>query len=106
MSALARTPLDPDAIEARIRAAASELRGHRAAALILFGSVAQGAAHPASDVDIAVEEGEEPMRYQDFMALYDALEDLLLQEIDLVPARSLAPPMREELARTGRWIVL
>lgn len=79
----------------------SVLAGHPAiTGAILFGSRAKGTAHPASDIDLALEGVDDPLQAE---AIASELDDLPL------PYRfevwSLAaiqhPPLREHIARVG-----
>ena len=62
--------------------------------LALFGSVARDEAGPDSDVDVLVEfEGKAAL--DRYAGLYDRLEGLFRQPVDLVTASTIRPFMRE-----------
>lgn len=62
--------------------------------LALFGSVARDEAGPDSDVDVLVEfEGK--VTLDRYAGLYDQLEDLLCNPVDLVTSDNLRSFMRE-----------
>lgn len=64
--------------------------------IALFGSVARDEAKPDSDVDVLVEfEGK--ATFDRYTGLYDRLEDLLRQPVDLVTASAVRPFMRASI---------
>jgi len=71
---------------------------HGARNVRIFGSVARGAAGPASDVDILVE--LEPGRTLiDHAALLLELQQLLDCDVDVVTDRGLRPRIRDQVLR-------
>ena len=66
------------------------------ASLDLFGSVARGESHGASDVDLLVEFSR-PTGYFGLFALQDYLEQLLGCSVDVGTRDSLKPRIRERV---------
>jgi hypothetical protein len=62
----------------------------------VFGSVARGEDHPASDVDFLVEL-EEGRTLLDLAGLRLDLEDLLERDVDVATPASLHPQLRERI---------
>lgn len=67
---------------------------------ILFGSRAKGTATPSSDIDLAIEGVDDPLRAE---AIASELEELPLPYRFDVQALSAidSPPLREHIARAG-----
>lgn len=63
--------------------------------VLLFGSVARGAAGPDSDVDLAVDCAEG----LDLLSLSSALSETLGREVDIVPLNHAGVPLLEQLAK-------
>ena len=63
------------------------------ASLAVFGSVARGAAGPASDIDILVE-FRDPATLAGFMELKSLLEEALGRRVDLVTCKALRERLR------------
>ena len=69
---------------------------HGAANVRVFGSVARGQEHPASDIDFLVD--LEPGRNLfDLGGLLEDLREFLGSPVDLVEARSLNPRLRDQV---------
>jgi predicted nucleotidyltransferase len=66
--------------------------------LALFGSLARGAEHSNSDVDILVDFGE-PATPEAYFGVQFYLEDLLGRPVDLVTERALRPQFRPYIER-------
>ncbi|MBM4038121.1 MAG: nucleotidyltransferase family protein [Planctomycetes bacterium] len=67
----------------------------------LFGSAARGEENPDSDVDILVEFDE--MTFERYMDLKFFFEDTLGRRVDLVPADSIKPRLREPILREVQY---
>lgn len=67
-----------------------------ASAFSVFGSVARGTAHAASDIDLLVDFQSSPS-FEQFMDLKLALEDLLNTPVDLVTRRGIRPELRPQI---------
>jgi len=68
----------------------------------LFGSAARGEESPDSDIDILVEFDE--MTFEKYMDLKFFLEDTLGRRVDLVPADSIKPRLREPILREVQYV--
>ena len=89
-----------EAVLATLSAHEPELRARGVRHLVLFGSVARGAAGPTSDVDLAVE-FDRPVGLFALVRLRLFLEDLLGHGVDLVPMDGLRPEVRSAILREG-----
>ena len=69
---------------------------HGGRGLSVFGSVSRGTASPESDLDLLVDFDSSP-RFEQFMDLKLALEDLLKVRVDLVTRRGLRPELRQTI---------
>ena len=85
--------MNRQAILDRLHAAAPELRRkYGVRSLAVFGSMARGDDHEASDVDVlATFEGK--ASFDNFMDLKLDLEDLFQRRVDLLTAKCLRPAM-------------
>jgi uncharacterized protein len=88
---MATTILTRDDAFELIRAAETRIRGLGVRRLALFGSVLRDEARPDSDVDLLVqfEPGEKTL--DRFMALYDLLEEIFGDRVELLTTESLSP---------------
>jgi predicted nucleotidyltransferase len=88
---MAATVLTRDDVFQRIRSAESRIRDLGVRRLALFGSVLRDEARPDSDVDLLVqfEPGEKSL--DRFMSLYDLLEEIFDQRVELLTTESLSP---------------
>lgn len=78
----------------------NELNQCRVAALFLFGSVARGEAHAASDIDLLVEfEANQPVSLFHFLQLQFFLEERLGHSVDLATPDALRPSMRAQIMK-------
>lgn len=68
---------------------------------ILFGSLAQGAARPDSDLDLAVA-GAAPLAREDKAALIAELAESLGRPVDLVDLATVGEPLLGQVLRHGR----
>ena len=68
----------------------------------LIGSAARGEESPDSDIDILVEFDE--MTFEKYMDLKFFLEDTLGRRVDLVPADSIKPRLREPILREVQYV--
>ena len=84
-------PLTHADVESRIRAVEPRIRELGVRRLALFGSVVRGEARPDSDVDLLVEFAPGEKSYRRFMALYDLMEELFEQRVELVTTEALSP---------------
>ncbi|MFP4528146.1 MAG: nucleotidyltransferase family protein [Candidatus Kapaibacterium sp.] len=57
--------------------------------LSLFGSYAKGLQNAASDIDLLVEFDPSKKKFDNFMALYDLLEDIFGNKVELITKESL-----------------
>ncbi|AZU02554.1 DNA polymerase beta domain protein region [Glycocaulis alkaliphilus] len=95
-----------DDARARLMAARDSLRALGVTAITLFGSIASGKAHPASDVDVVIETAEESFGYDALLAVAERLEDIFLRDVDVIHQRSLSPELKREVAITGVRVAL
>lgn len=105
MDALHATPTLNDA-RARLLGGREVFRALGVTAITLFGSIATGKAHPASDVDVVIETVGDSFGYDALLAVAERLEDLFLRDVDVLHARSLSPELRQEVGMTGVRVAL
>ena len=72
------------------------VNANRASNPRLFGSVARGDAGPTSDIDILVD-FDEHASYLDLGRIQVEIEAILGHRVDVVPSRTLKPPIRENI---------
>ncbi len=104
MPLLAEPVADLDEVVARLSAAAPRLRALGVEALTVFGSFAAGSQTPSSDVDFVVE--PRPETFRKLVEIEDRLGDLMMRDVDVLTPKAVKPYLRDEIARTGRRIVL
>lgn len=75
--------------------------GPRLRLAVLFGSVAQGRAHPASDVDVAIVPVDENLALDEELVLERRLAQATGRDIDLVRLDRASAVLRWQVARTG-----
>ncbi len=92
------TPPAPDDRHAAVTAVVADHPAVRLA--VLYGSVAQGAAGPESDLDLAVM-GERPLSAGETVALVRALAHATGRPVDLVDLRTVHGALLAEVLRTG-----
>jgi len=63
----------------------------------LFGSYARNEQTPHSDIDILVDFYPEKENYDNFMALYDYLENLFDKKIEIVTLNGLSPYIKPHI---------
>ena len=98
----ARAATRAQGLRQKLPAGAALLRAHGATRVVLFGSLARdGAAHGASDVDLAVW-GLDGSTY--FRVLAE-LAELLGTDVDLVEMEKASASLRERVARDGIELV-
>jgi len=68
---------------------------------MVFGSVAKGQQHPASDLDIAVA-AKEPLSTTEKMDIIRALAQRTGRPIDLIDLNTVTEPLRGQILRHGR----
>ncbi len=86
------------ALRSRLPAAAHLLRErHGATDIWLFGSLAGGRVHAASDVDLAVS-----VRIADYFVALAELAELLDADVDLVELPTAAPSLAARILAEGR----
>lgn len=105
MEAALATPTLADA-RLRLLAERDALRALGVSAVTVFGSVATGKAHPASDVDVIIETVDASFSYEALIAVGERLEDIFLRDVDVLHHRSLSPELRQEVDVAGVRIVL
>ncbi len=88
-------PLTREQVLAKLSEHREEIRRLGARSLGLFGSVARGEDHPASDLDFLVE--FEQKTFDAYMDLKAYLENLFGCRVDLVLADTLKPRLREPI---------
>jgi uncharacterized protein len=84
-------PLTMADVESRLRAVEPRIRELGVRRLALFGSTVRGEARPDSDVDLLVEFAPGEKSYRRFMDLYDLMEELFEQRVELLTTKSLSP---------------
>lgn len=84
-------------MQSRLPEAKRILLGHGATAVVLFGSLATGAVHEASDVDLAVQ-GLPPQAY--FRAMGE-LATPFGSPVDLAELERAQPSLRDRIAAEG-----
>jgi predicted nucleotidyltransferase len=94
------TPVEsPDLLEAR-RIVISKLSGLNAR-VFLFGSMALGNTHNASDIDIAIDPGE-PLPSNLIAEIADALEESdIIRRVDLVDLSKASAALRLRVEKEG-----
>jgi predicted nucleotidyltransferase len=90
---IAQAPTRSD-VEARIRAAQTDIFGLGVRRLALFGSVRRDTAHADSDVDLLVEFEPDQKTLEHLVALGDLLESVLGRHVELVTPEGLSPFLR------------
>ncbi|MCC5982229.1 MAG: nucleotidyltransferase domain-containing protein [Oceanicaulis sp.] len=95
-----------DDARARLIAERDGFRALGVTAITLFGSIASGKAHQASDVDVVIETAGDSFGYDALIAVAERLEDIFLRDVDVIHARSLSPELASEVRATGVRIVL
>lgn len=90
----------------RLMAEAAGFRALGVTAITLFGSIASGTAHPASDVDVVIETDGDSFGYDALIAVAERLEDIFLRDVDVIHARSLSPELASEVRATGVRVAL
>jgi len=105
MDAVLATPTLDDAM-LRLKAEAGLLRALGLTALTVFGSVASGRGHPASDIDFVIETASPDFSYDALIAVSECLEDIFLRDVDVIHARSLSGQLAREVRETGVRITL
>lgn len=84
-------PLTRADVESRLLEVEPRIRELGVRRLALFGSVLRGEARPDSDVDLLVEFAPGEKSYRRFMDLYDLMEELFEQRVELLTTESLSP---------------
>lgn len=90
--------MEPAHILSAIRSIESDLRARGVASVFLFGSVARGEAHPASDIDMLLD-----IRKDARFSLFDQaglaaeLSERLGAAVDLVTREGLHPALRPQI---------
>lgn len=95
-----------DDARARLMAERDSFRTLGVTAITLFGSIASGKAHPASDVDVVIETVGDSFGYDALLAVAERLEDIFLRDVDVIHQRSLSPELAHEVKETGVRVVL
>ncbi|MBX3273748.1 MAG: nucleotidyltransferase domain-containing protein [Sandaracinaceae bacterium] len=85
------------ALRARLPEVVSRLRAYGAREIWLFGSLARGDLHEASDVDLAVDRLSPDV----YFAALAAASATLACDVDLVVIDEASPALREAIARDG-----
>lgn len=87
---------------ARLKAAESELRGRGTHGLYLFGSVARDEAAADSDLDVFIDpDPERRFGFDEFMAVYELLQERLGPRIDYTTREGLHRGLRPEIEKTA-----
>ncbi len=96
------TTASRDAILDTLRRHAPELRRQGVEHFVLFGSMAQGEADPASDIDLAAELApDHALSLLDFARIERELSERLGRKVDFVSLGGLKPPVRRRVEREG-----
>lgn len=95
-----------DDARTRLMAERDSFRALGVTAITLFGSIASGKAHPASDADVVIETADESFGYDALIAVAEHLEDIFLRDVDVLHARSLSPELASEVKARGVRVVL
>jgi predicted nucleotidyltransferase len=92
--------MDRDSVLKKLREHAPELREAGVVHLRLHGSVARGTASAASDVDLIADfDPAKRLSLLDLVGIELHLSDLLGARVDLSPAQTLKPPVRDRADR-------
>jgi uncharacterized protein len=92
-------------VQARIRAAQTEILGLGVQRLALFGSVRRDAARPDSDVDFLVVFEPDQKTLENLVALGDLLESVLERRVELVTPEGLSPFFRAHILTDAMDVV-
>lgn len=95
-----------DDARSRLMAERDSFRALGVTAITLFGSIASGKAHAASDVDVVIETVGDSFGYDALLAVAERLEDIFLRDVDVLHARSLSPELAREVKANGVRVVL
>ncbi len=98
-------PLNRADVESRLLGVEPRIRELGVRRLALFGSVLRGEARPDSDVDLLVEFEPGEKSYRRFMALYDLMEELFEQRVELLTTESLSPYIGPHILREATDVV-
>lgn len=71
----------------------------------IFGSVARGTQNDNSDIDFIVEFEDGRKNFRSFNKLYDILEQLFTQKIELITPESLQTFMREKILEETEYVL-
>lgn len=99
-------PLNTDEISALLRDLLADQDG--LVAVYLFGSLAEGKAHPLSDVDIALlfDETLSPQQmFERTLALGAMIEQVLPVAVDVIPLNRAGPLLRFQVIQKGRLVL-
>jgi len=69
----------------------------------IFGSYLRGEARPESDIDLIIEFNDKNISYKNYMALYDFLESLYSQKIDLLTPEQISPYMMPYISKEAHY---
>nr|WP_298414381.1 nucleotidyltransferase domain-containing protein [uncultured Halomonas sp.] len=72
--------------------------------IVLFGSLARGAGHPDSDIDVAVEAGRR-LTPEQRIAMIEALAMEFGRPVDLVDLKSAGQPLLTQIVTTGKRLL-
>ena len=86
------------AVLERLRAIRPQLAERGVCRLLVFGSVARGESHAASDVDLAVD-FDRPIGLFAFAGVKRLVEEALQTKVDLVMLAGLRPAMRDSVLK-------
>jgi predicted nucleotidyltransferase len=76
---------------ARLNQCAPDIRALGVVRLALFGSVARNEARADSDVDVLVQFAPNEKTFDNYLALFDLLEDRLGRPVEIVTTEALSP---------------
>jgi predicted nucleotidyltransferase len=70
----------------------------------LFGSYVRNEQTPRSDIDILVDFFPEKENYDNYMALYDYMENLFKRKIEIVTVNGLSPYIGQQILKEVAYV--
>jgi uncharacterized protein len=99
-------PKDSFVFEAEITPIRSRLIAAGVSRIGIFGSYSRGEARPDSDVDVFVDFHPGLKTYDNFSAVYDALEEAFRRRVELVTEKGLSPFIGPKIMREVKYVDL
>jgi hypothetical protein len=78
-----------------------DISGYGVRRIALFGSYASGMHNDDSDIDLLVEFAKDKKSFDNYMALFDLLEEILHTKVDLVTPESLKHFLLDKIKETA-----